>query len=59
MSDTETEREVQKKMNILDFVLLGMIAVLIYIIVLDVKDIKRLRKQIKEMECVVSEKEKE
>lgn len=44
-------------MNTLTYVLIGVVVVLVYWIVLDTKDIRRLRKQIKDREREISEKE--
>ncbi|MBQ4560187.1 MAG: hypothetical protein IJA54_07710 [Tyzzerella sp.] len=43
-------------MNTLTYVLIGVVVVLVYWIVLDTKDIRKLRKQIKDREREISEK---
>ena len=54
-SDRESKRG-EKKMNTLTYVLIGVVVVLVYWIVLDTKDIRKLRKQIKDREREISEK---
>lgn len=46
-------------MNTLTYVLIGVVVVLLYWIVLDTKDIKQIRKRIKELERELSEKEEQ
>lgn len=53
----ERLREETKRMNTITYVLIGIVVVLVYWIVLDTKDIKRIRKRMKELEREISEKE--